>query len=183
MSPTDFKDIAQGAAVLGAAAYFLVRMIGGFFTVNLSLRVECGRAFKDEHTDWVAVRVHLTKGDRRTLTLHDVTVWRSGREPETVSALRRMTTTSAGGRPRAVGPTDTTLDHAPADRGHPLNITPGEEIEFGAMLEAPRSGAVVVEAAVLGRAWVSPFRSQWRASCASPPTYPRRELVVPPAGA
>ena len=181
-SSDDFRNLAETAAVAGAAIFFLGKALAGFFVVNMSVSVSCERGALSEDEDWLAVTLEIEKGDRRSVAIHDLSVratphdgeprqLRVGADfdqlaslPEAVDASRIADRTQR----RVVWGSRSTTSRQ-------LNITPGDKCTVGAMGRVPRAQAVLVETAVLGKPRWSWRWAQWRASAVALPTFPATE--------
>jgi len=168
--PDDFKSVVEGFAVLAAAGYFFQRLLSGYFVVNLSVAVAVERMKEDER-DLLAVTATLEKGDRGTLSLHDVVI-RVVSEGGTPIVQQVDVQRFAFTRQRVNG---TTLDRCVAEltatsMSTPLlNLTPGECMTVSGYVDVPSGKTCLVEVVVLGERTGSGNVAQWRSSTVSLP--------------
>jgi hypothetical protein len=196
------KTLAFNVALWTAAAgamLFLFKLVAGYFIANLSIELSQRRlSATEEGKDYLVITVKLTKGDRSTLTLHDirlqlfqtkdVTIWAKDGIPrndgkQVPLADNRRFKFSLGG----AQPTRPSLDFSVYDERTPvLQMTPGEVTHFDAIAEVSSADTVKIELAILGRTLLmnsiaSPafFENrgvgQWRASVIS---LPREKAAV-----
>jgi hypothetical protein len=181
VNSTDLKNYAEISAIVGAGTYFVYRARAGFFLINVSLRVECVRTSRDKDTDHLICKIHLKKGERGTLEIHDaqLRIHTHDGDPRVlpIEELQRLSwmrgKLEASGRiaERVEVQWDRRSNEAPF-----YNMTPGEEAEFACYVFVPRSEVVLVQVIILGKRRLYPNVAQWRATCVSTPTPPVAEI-------
>lgn len=72
LSFAEVKNASEAFAITAGAVYFAVKLWTGYLTCNLTLGLQTYRHSADQDNDWLAIRIEITKGDRRSVLLHDV---------------------------------------------------------------------------------------------------------------
>jgi hypothetical protein len=160
-------ELAQLFALLAAGLFFLIKLLQGWFIVNLSLDLQLERCSGGERgPDLVAVNVKATKGPIGSLRLGEASVRATWLDQSTApqslfdgSRLQLL----VGGRSALSVPW--VADYS---RGR-YRLPPGESTTWGAVLEVPSGQPVLVEVVVTGRQARWRRLPQWRAKAASLP--------------
>jgi hypothetical protein len=142
----------------------------------MTLRLDCvRRPTADEASDDLRISVTVIKGDRGTVAIHDAAVQlspASGPPFATVAlhSLERQSYRSedSAGKSRKRIRWDKHSSESPF-----LNLSPGEEMTFGAYHRIPSTDVCRVEAIVLGKRTTSPAVAQWRGSAFVLPLTPK----------
>lgn len=194
LTSDDVKNVLEAGAIMGAGAYFIYRAYSGFFIINLTLRAQCTRVPRDEETDYLVVDVHLEKGDRGTLVIHDAQV-RVVTEGGSSKVIPLPSVQRLSLRHGTVAPTPGD-SVPPPSRPHEtveirwrfrsvstpfLQMTPGEQASFACYDVVPRREACTVDVVVLGKHATYDAVGQWRAACVSPPAVRAPAPVEAPA--
>jgi hypothetical protein len=170
VDPEDMKTFVEIVAIVGAGLYFLYRAATGFFLINLSLRVECTRLPQDDSTDYLVCRIHLKKGERGTLQIHDAQIRIGNSEPVSLDEMQRLSWVEESIDPSRGHAKRMKIQWGDRSVEEPfLNMTPGEEAEFARYSSVPRSEMCLVQVVLLGKLTAYPRVAQWRATCVSTP--------------
>lgn len=156
----------KGLAFLGAALFFGLKLLSGFFIHNLSVSLKCERsAVNDSDNDILIVTAVLAKGDISAITLHDIQARISYRQHSKSIPFHGFLrcsyiTEKLGSSSRKVARIEQLSKSSPF-----LNLGPGEEASFSCSIVVPAKETVIVELAVLGkRAYIGTGVGQWRSS-------------------
>jgi len=161
------NEWGQLAAWLAALFFFGYKLLTGYLITDMSVKIACERKHKNEKMDYLAIAVTIKKGERGGVQIHDGQAWvRSlpGVTPVELIGIRRMDQSDPA--PRA------TIQWT--ERDSRLNLPPGDEMQFAALLEVPCCQAFVVETAILAKKlWrIRNKVGQWRACVVSLPHDP-----------
>jgi len=170
----DLKNVAELAGVFAAGAYFLWRLVNGFFLVNLSATVTCARTRQTSTHDWVAATVTLKKGDRGTVMILDASVrfLPEGSEGivRPIESLARLSFDNNQVETRDGHFRRVSVNWSRRSKRAPfVNLTPGEEISASCYASVPAATPCLIELALLGRRPSFSTIAQWRTSCTSLP--------------
>ena len=143
-----FSELAQAAALASAAFYFAWKLVTGYLFVNLTVELKTMRSTAYAGRDHLLTEIRLSKGDRASLLLKEVTVFvKAGEHPQRSEKLK-----------------------SPLIPGglRMIRLTPGEATVFSHSCEIPSHCVCLVEVYIAGRS-NSPFTGHWRASTHSAP--------------
>ena len=194
MSLDDAKNIGQIAAWIAAAAYFVYKLISGYWIGSASLRLTCTRtatppapdaapAPVPQAMDYLSVLAVLKRGTgATTLVLHDArarvfladgkAAVKSSHEakeiPADIGQETRLISAKRLSSKTVSGVYEIMLNEV-SQQAPLLNLAPGDEMQFATVYKVPRNQPCVVEVAIMGRSWLTWKRSQWRASDISLP--------------
>jgi hypothetical protein len=177
MTPETIKNVAETAALLTAAVFFLYKVHAGYFYVGLAIFVESERRHLDDEKDRIVVTIRLKKSGTGTIQLHDAQVQffpvdgpREAREAIALIGLQRkgQKDETIGSRRRKI------VDWDSLHADPRLQLAPGDETQFACHHVIPAQDVCVIELTILGqaRAWVDV--GEYKASCVSLPVlHPR----------
>lgn len=150
----EVKNIGQALAWLGAAVFFGWKVLTGYTIMNMSVSVSVQRFALDDDHDRLKVRLALSKGDRSTLTLKNVSLRVRNEENKEIA--------KASGRFERFSRT--------------LRLTPGESTHFEQQFTVGSNVACFIDAEVEGRSVFRP--GHWFASAVSVPEErePKKEI-------
>jgi hypothetical protein len=181
---TATADVAiKGAAVLGAAGFFLYKILSGSNNQNLSLVVSCNRTrigSLESGFDSVAANISIEKGTTAALALEGLEVlFRWGEEPTSQRNIEvdigRLAVQQEGMSPKL----RIAWNKPDADRPY-LYISPGEKTNFACAINVPSGSTCTVQVAAFGKRRRSTFRAQWRASSIALPLPERKSAENSP---
>jgi hypothetical protein len=164
----NWKNIAQIGAWLAAGAYFLVKLLLGYFVINLSLDVTSERQQSSTPgLDYLAVSIDIVKGDRGTFHIHDaqVVIIQGKKIEERKLDFHRVVSERIGLRRRGIRSGQKTQKSN-------LNFSPGETAHSRTWFTVNSHEPCMIEAAIVGTPLGSWVISQWRASAVSLPLKP-----------
>jgi hypothetical protein len=163
-------DWAQLIALALAGLFFILKFAQGWLMVNLTLTATTERqgVLDDLEHDDVALSVTLIKGGNGSVRIQDTSV-RVTSDNLLVGEAKLVGTsrlkTSSEPPYRLLTPWKPL---EPESRGV-YRLPPGEGTMWSAHLTVPSRLACVVQVAILGRQWPTPFPAQWRCSVVSLP--------------
>jgi len=165
------KDLFGAAALLGAAGFFLFKAIQGYLILNLSLQLE-SRRVRHGLSDLIAITLTLSKGDRGTVRLHDISVKATDLfgvvyQPKGPSGPPEERFSHQ--KPSATNPSVRIIWSQRSSRNPHLNLSPGETYQIEWVISTPSQIPIIIESAVLGRARLWRRTGQWRATKISLP--------------
>jgi hypothetical protein len=160
--PEDYKNIAEAVALVMAALFFLFKLISGYLVSNLTLSLTAKRVKHPTEPGMalLAVDLTLTKGDRESALLKNVTI-----------------TVTPVGEPAERKPLA-----SPSIEGlkRMIRLAAGEGTQFSEVWNIPIDSVCHIEAAVDARVGfmpsVVPLEAHWKASAVS---LPSAQLVIP----
>ena len=160
----------QLVALAMAGLFFLVKVAQGWLMVNLSLSATTERrgvANDLEHDD-LALAVTLTKGGNGSVRIQDTAVRvTSGNDVVAEAKLVGTSRLEVSSDPpyRVLTP----WKPVESESQGLYRLPPGEGTVWSAHLTVPSRSVCVVQVAILGRQWPTPFPAQWRCSVVSLP--------------
>lgn len=164
----DLKTLAEIAAFLSAAGFFLWKLRSGYLIVNAAISLKADRVHRDSSTDYVAVSAVLAKRGSGSLVLHDArarfTHAQGAKELELIGYGRLSCRIDTAKRGRSTVIFDQSSSAQPF-----LFLTPDEEATFSIYTEVPRSSPCTIEVAVSGKRLGRRRVGQWRSSIVSLP--------------
>lgn len=161
------KTLAEIAAYVSAAWFFLWKLRSGYLIVNAVITVNVERVERDTSTDYLGISAKLSKRGIGSLILHDARARLSfgGTVVELDLVGYERLATRADDQSRARVLFGQQSKSAPF-----LFLTPEEEATFSAFTEIPRTAACIVEVAVSGKRAGGHRIGQWRSSVVSLPS-------------
>lgn len=163
------SEIAQILALAGATLFFLYKAVSGYLRVNLAMKVNCERHASSDGMDFLAIQVHLKKGQNGTFVMHDLSAHVTHGDCEnivqfdgTTRLARKLETISQTNR--AVVEWNETDARSPL-----LKLVPDEEINLAALHKVPSEAVCSVQVCLLGQALSRPVFGQYRCSTVSFP--------------
>ncbi|MGA2908675.1 MAG: hypothetical protein ABSE36_13310 [Terracidiphilus sp.] len=159
------KNYAQVVAWAAGATYFIMKIIQGYWIVDMSVKVSLTRQHSDlSDEDYIGASVELVKGEISSVQLHDATlvVRQAGRDQKVTLPIQRFSFRTANGL-RKIN-FDKFSSSVPT-----LNLAAGETATIGAWVKVNRGQPCVIEAVVIGTGFSSHKVGQWRASAVSLP--------------
>lgn len=142
------SELAQAVALACAALYFAWKLATGYLFVNLTVELKTTRTQAYVGRDYLVTEIRLSKGDRASLLLKEVTVFvQAGDYPQRSEGL--------------------TSPKIPSGR-RMIRLTPGESTVFSHSCQIPSHCICLVEVHIAGRS-DSPFTGHWKASTCSAP--------------
>ena len=164
----DLKTIAEIAAYVSAAGFFVWKLRSGYLIVNAAISLKVDRAHRDATTDHLAISATLTKRGIGSLVLHDaqarVTHAQDTLYVELVGYDRLSWRTDRSNHGRSILRFDEKSSSKPF-----LFLTPDEEATFSVYTQVPRFEPCVIEVAVSGKRVGRKQIGQWRSSVVSLP--------------
>jgi hypothetical protein len=165
------SEIAQTLGFAGAAVFFLYKAVSGYLRVNLAMKVNCERQPSSDGMDFLAIQVHLKKGQNGTLVMHDLSArvtYGDHKEEVQFDGVRRLA--------RKLEPISRTgrafIDWSMNDDTSPLlKLVPEEEIDLTALHKVPSDAVCLVQVCLVGQALSRPVFGQYKCSTAS---FPRK---------
>jgi len=175
MTLTDAKTFLEIAAIIAALLFFLYKLVAGWMLPNLKLSLDLPRQLAEGRpgNDWLVIKVMLEKGSIDGTRIHLVQFRVS---PVEGTSFNPLTITVHRAKRLQVSRDSVSWESPPAL--HPLNLAPGDCMEFSELCLVPTGVACLVEAVVVAdRAYVRVTRAlaQWRASAISLPPQERTE--------
>ena len=199
----DINSISQILALGLAGAFFLYRMVSGYFVVDLSLTLSSIREPHLEHgKDHLVIVAHVKRGERGSLRLHDAKArvtfpngeeriesflgidrvsFRTGptsQDEQAVFGKNTVELLSGDDEEKAPpGEARKVLNFSRQSTKAPLlKLTPGDTTQFACLLTVPANFACCVEVRLLSKKhWNRKF-AQWSASTVSLPLNGRSAL-------
>jgi hypothetical protein len=182
MEAKDFFDILKNIATTFALAagggYFIWKARSGYQIINVKLSLATSRSPIADSTDrdHLSISATFAKGDRGSVFIEDAQVrvkpaTEVAREMP-LAGVERLSNQAItkGTRVRHQVLWNTRSEDSPF-----LNLTPGEETQFGCYIDVPRDQPCSVEVVFLGHRPSSTRIGQWRASGVSMPSAPDRK--------
>src|SRR5690348_4406489 len=129
-------NLAQTAAFVGAAGFFVWKAWAGYSTINMSLDVKPSRVHvAGGSNDYLVVAIELVKGDRATLSLNEISMKVSPDPIEGKQVTLFEEVTVSDGKDQ-----------------RPLHLTPGETTRFERVLTVDKSKVYTIDVTVRGEA-------------------------------
>ena len=155
----EWSELAQTAAIAGAVIYIFLRVVFGYFMINLSIEPNVQRfRGKDRKTDDLLLTLKLTKGDREAANLSKVVI-----TPIPVVGCKEGENYPEHTFTNPIG-------------GRRFKLSPGETAVFSYHIETPSEAVCKIKIEVFGgsgfRGWPS---SYWMVSTVSLPRQETRE--------
>lgn len=150
-------------AFAAAAAFFLYKLISGFFLIDMSISIATERIAKDESDiDHLGITVTLSKGDRSSVIIEETHI-RIICEGTTIDRMEL----------NGLNRLDASLlknGEWVRDKKRPkLYLSPGEEASFSCVAKVAYGLPCIIEVAIPGRRLNISRLAQWRASSVSLP--------------
>ncbi len=168
------KTVSEILAFLGAAGFFVYKLIAGYLMVNAGISAKIERSTATETDDYLTVSAMVKKGSQGSLNVHDVKAlfsWNGGsKEVEFVGFNRLSYKTEKGETKRK------RIVFGKTSKSRPfLRLTTDEEATFSGMAQVPRKEPCTIEVVVLGIRKGGWRVGQWRASVISIPKEETKE--------
>ncbi len=169
IDPANLRHIAEIAALIAAACYFIYRTISGYLITNLSIKISCKRQhLANTMNDILAVSATLIKGDRGTICINDMKarITYTGNESKIIPFIgyERLSYTSERIWSKQIRSINWNKESKKAPR---INLSPGEEMTFSSSCIIPSDSNCTIEVALIGNRLKSNRFGQWRSSIVS----------------